>query len=364
LAAVSAAWPATAQDFAVGGRAVFDRPEVNGVALDWCVTWGTDCGQAAADRYCQTQGYGRSIGYLSYAPGRTYVPGDGRTCEGHLCGGLLRVECDMPVGQDGGGAAKVDFRNFLFSAPFEWIDNGRSLGTIAFMSDGSARATWIDVPQRWAVDPNGDLMIHVDGTRWVVRLRFDPVTGTFGGTRDVTSQTQDGVQTVMRAASPTQGEAGGTGASAIQLFAAVPLQPSDAFKARRYEAVAIETTAYDRTPYHMTSGPYDGTITVPAGRRVFLAGDAAGKAPWGVDNFLLFEIASGGETRRFVVGGVDPVSVDGMPVPSLGPSRFQFGAEELELTSYFTPGVPSRVTASALDYGGQGYVSDVFLIVR
>jgi hypothetical protein len=92
--------PVAAADFAVGGRGVFDRPKVGGVALDWCVSWATQCGQPAADGFCRTQGYQRSIGYLTYSAGRTSVAG--QLCEGDFCGGFLRIECDQGVPGQGG----------------------------------------------------------------------------------------------------------------------------------------------------------------------------------------------------------------------------------------------------------------------
>jgi hypothetical protein len=84
-------------DFAPG-RAVFDRPQVNGIALDWCVSWARDCGDAAAQSFCRSQGYARSIGYLTYTPGRTIVPASRQICEGSICGGMLRIDCHGQAG--------------------------------------------------------------------------------------------------------------------------------------------------------------------------------------------------------------------------------------------------------------------------
>ena len=107
----------------------------------------------------------------------------------------LQAQMERP-GQAGrpGSCSAPDF----FNTTFEWVDNGQPLGTINFYRDGSTRVTWINVPHVWRTDSNGDLMVYGGGTRWVVRLRFDPSTCTFRGTRDSTSQTQDGVQTVVR----------------------------------------------------------------------------------------------------------------------------------------------------------------------
>ena len=192
-----------AQSFPIGGKVTLNQPQINGIPLDWCVNWGVNCGSPAADNYCRSQGYARSIGFSTYAPGRTYVLGDRRTCDNNTCGAFMHIDCERGLTA---APVSTDFRNLLVSTPFEWIDNGRSIGTITFAPDGTGRATWINVSQAWRVDPNGNLMIYADGTRWVVRMIFDSATNSFSGARDVTSQTQDGVQTLMRPVSLQQAQ--------------------------------------------------------------------------------------------------------------------------------------------------------------
>jgi hypothetical protein len=131
--------------------------------------------------------------------GRTYVSGSNRTCDGYGCAGFLRIECERGAGAPATNAA-TDFRGLLLATAWTWIDNGTPIGTMTFFADGNASATWINVSQVWRIDPNGDLMLYADGTRWVVRLTFDPATRTFSGRRDATSQVQDGVLTVLRPA--------------------------------------------------------------------------------------------------------------------------------------------------------------------
>lgn len=107
----------------------------------------------------------------------------------------LQAQMERPgARQPGGSCSTPDF----FNTTFVWNDNGRDLGTIKFHRDGRAEVTWINVTHTWRTDRNGDLMVYADGTRWVIRLRFDTNTCTFKGARDSTSQTQDGVQTVIR----------------------------------------------------------------------------------------------------------------------------------------------------------------------
>jgi len=115
-------------------------------------------------------------------------------------GGIERQRLQAQMEQPGSGQrpASCGGADFFFNTTFEWLDNGRSLGAVNFLRDGRAQVTWINVPHVWRTDSNGDLMVYGDGTRWVIRLRFDPAACAFSGTRDRTSQTQDGVQTVVR----------------------------------------------------------------------------------------------------------------------------------------------------------------------
>jgi hypothetical protein len=76
----------------------FIAPAVNGVRLDWCKHFGRDCGQPAADLYCQQQGFDKAtqfaiepnIGTRGIA---TIVFGDGRQCQGPVCNGFRSITC-------------------------------------------------------------------------------------------------------------------------------------------------------------------------------------------------------------------------------------------------------------------------------
>ena len=89
-------------------------------------------------------------------------------------------------------------RSFLLDTDFDWIDNGRLLGTITFHADGTAAQNWINVEHTWKFDAGQDLVIHSDGTRWVTRLKYRVETRSFEGTRDKTSQVQDNIRTVLK----------------------------------------------------------------------------------------------------------------------------------------------------------------------
>lgn len=142
------------------------------------------------------------------------------------------------------------------------------------------------------------------------------------------------------------------GPSVAQVFSAVPTQSSDRFRGDTVGELAVETNIWDRTPYRVT-GDFVGTVTAGYGQRVLLAGDPAATTGWQVDNFLYVEI----DGRGYVAGQDDAVSENGEPLRNLGEGV-------LDLTGFFKPGVATTVRIMALDYGGVGGVSDVYLVVR
>ena len=72
----------------------FARPAINGVRLDWCYHWGTECGKPAADAFCRQQGYDHATGFkqLSDVP-PSYVLGDRKTCNSPICDTIVDLTC-------------------------------------------------------------------------------------------------------------------------------------------------------------------------------------------------------------------------------------------------------------------------------
>ena len=93
-----------------GRREVFDHPQMNGAMVDWCVTWATSCGQGGADNFCRIKGYERAESFQTDKPGRTYVIGDNKFCEGDFCDGFSQVVCvgTAPAGGTGAGPGGTD----------------------------------------------------------------------------------------------------------------------------------------------------------------------------------------------------------------------------------------------------------------
>ena len=85
--------PPTAPVQLPGGGVRYDNPAVNGILVDHCVSWGTNCGNGGADQFCRLQGQGSALSFQVSNPGRTYVLGDRRVCEGGNCVGFTQVVC-------------------------------------------------------------------------------------------------------------------------------------------------------------------------------------------------------------------------------------------------------------------------------
>ncbi|MEX3006917.1 hypothetical protein [Hoeflea sp. TYP-13] len=80
----------------------FSTPTINGVRLDWCKHWGSQCGAPAAELFCQQNGYARAVRF-SIDPGLgafgvpTVVFGDGRLCRAAICSGFRAITCAKPA---------------------------------------------------------------------------------------------------------------------------------------------------------------------------------------------------------------------------------------------------------------------------
>ncbi|MBI2835246.1 MAG: hypothetical protein HYX76_12550 [Acidobacteria bacterium] len=75
----------------------FVSPTVNGIPLDWCVTWATGCGLPMAQKWCQMQGCsGTVVSWSMTKVPKTYLPTTGQTCNvpwGNVCGTFTSIVC-------------------------------------------------------------------------------------------------------------------------------------------------------------------------------------------------------------------------------------------------------------------------------
>jgi len=81
----------------------YARPHVgletmNGLRLDWCLSWERDCGKPAADAFCKLQGYDAARSFEKQVTGgQTWLPADEQICGGDKCAALAEVVCERPV---------------------------------------------------------------------------------------------------------------------------------------------------------------------------------------------------------------------------------------------------------------------------
>lgn len=75
------------------GTRRFQPALANGMTVDNCETWSKNCGEPGAHAYCRSQGYGRALQWEFNRPGRTWVLGSNRACEGEFCVGFTYVVC-------------------------------------------------------------------------------------------------------------------------------------------------------------------------------------------------------------------------------------------------------------------------------
>lgn len=73
---------------------VFNNPTVDGRALDICREWAANCGQPAADAYCEKNGYGKAATYRfrNDSPPTTVLNG-GQVCNQPNCDRITSVTC-------------------------------------------------------------------------------------------------------------------------------------------------------------------------------------------------------------------------------------------------------------------------------
>jgi len=74
----------------------FNFPSIDGIPLDWCHTWATDCGHIAAVAFCQKNGYADvvDVGPKAKPPqGVTKLISNGQICRGAFCDTFEYITC-------------------------------------------------------------------------------------------------------------------------------------------------------------------------------------------------------------------------------------------------------------------------------
>jgi len=75
----------------------FNQPKTQGVALDWCYTWASNCGAKPAKEYCKSKGYPR--GEFRYRKannvGYTKIMRTGQICNSPGCDSYQYIDCKI-----------------------------------------------------------------------------------------------------------------------------------------------------------------------------------------------------------------------------------------------------------------------------
>lgn len=154
-----------------------------------------------------------------------------------------------------------------------------------------------------------------------------------------------------------------TGApQAFQILSATPEAETKTRGEQRKDLFANTVTG-EPIPYVVTKGAI-GPFNRKGGR-VRLYGDNVGQQGWNVDNFVLFEVTdrNGMRIHRFAVGFQQGVSSGSEQIDSVGAMQFQFAPGEIDITRFLPEDEDITITATALDTGGTGVVSDLWLIL-
>lgn len=103
-------------------------------------------------------------------------------------------------------------------------------------------------------------------------------------------------------------------------------------------------------------------VTMGAGQRLTLAGDAVGRGSWHVDDVLVIEAVGRSDHRGGAfIGGQARVFVEGREAFRVGRPSGRFAAEEIDLTPVLTIPGADRYVFTALDHGRAALVSDLYL---
>jgi|GEM_PF-1090971 len=122
----------------------FNNPTYKGYRVDICLTWGSNCQEPAATKFCQEMGYTKAksweiahdIGHIT----PTYVIGDGKICNQSFCDGFKFIECEGAATSAGTGDRELigngTLRNLNGWAIHEWYKPSDGKGEVTISGDG------------------------------------------------------------------------------------------------------------------------------------------------------------------------------------------------------------------------------------
>ncbi len=149
---------------------------------------------------------------------------------------------------------------------------------------------------------------------------------------------------------------------AFKLLAATPEAETEA-RAERRQDLYVATDTGEPIPAVVAVGQV-GPLSREGGR-VRLYGDEAGTLGWSVDNFVLLEIgdAKGTVLNRVAIGFQQGVTCGSEHIDTIGGMKFSFEPGEIDLSTLLPADEPFTIKASALDAGGVGQTTDLYLVL-
>lgn len=150
---------------------------------------------------------------------------------------------------------------------------------------------------------------------------------------------------------------------AFPLLTEAPERESTQIEERRSD-IEVDTSDFDRTPRVVATG--ETPLLQLEGARARLYGDEAASQGWGVDNFVLLEVLDeqGRVLSRGNAGFAQGVLIGNERVDNLGRMAFQFEPGEVDITPLLPERGPFRIRATALDAGGVGRVSNLYVVLE
>jgi hypothetical protein len=136
LAVIAASGLVLAASAAQAETKTFPKPKAGPYRIDWCLNWAAQCGQPAADKFCQSMGYVNSTDFdqapklnLLVPPVATIVQNSGQVCSAAggmpQCDGFAQITCtrpDLPApppppapppGPGAGGGPDTIYKSFI-----------------------------------------------------------------------------------------------------------------------------------------------------------------------------------------------------------------------------------------------------------
>lgn len=167
--AIAGLFAATAPSYAQGNQYVrYNYPRSGGYILDHCVTWGTNCGFAAAHAFCRRRGHVRAVSVQRYRPGSTRVHATRQICRGGQCVGFRSIRClrRTAAGHRAGVSWHTQGRSW-HARGRSWHQRGRSWHQRGRSWHQNGRS-WHQGGRSWH---QGGRSWHAQGRSWHVRNR-------------------------------------------------------------------------------------------------------------------------------------------------------------------------------------------------